>query len=329
MKAIMNPTLLRVSGMNDTKTKSENMNALFQSPYVQWFEHTPRDVREKNIDIYEIPQGNYNYSELNRYIHRVDNLFSTQAPGGKIKFSNICSSSHGQWRLYFMVSFGQGNTWESFCRDVEADFFTNFSVHQATLITIFQGILADAENTLNHHLFIHDYDKLVQFKHSLKEDNGQVSIHPLLVPFENLKKTSIAITQLFKVIEFFIPLAHLDIYYNQNPVDQHYSINLRLTKEIEGSGSNLVAVSGLVPVRIFNRTEFIDNPVEIDWAIPFAIARLIEKLEALPEYQKVKEKIDLYHKLSHDLKPLELEHGNNNNKDMGNNYNTHSPTLKI
>lgn len=263
------------------------------SEYIQFKDTSflePHEIAQTPLDMAH-PEGDY--SELNRYIQRLENILKTHRPKEKYQINLEWSEGQDQYCVcieklsltYFYVKHA---------------FTEDSSEHQKGLILPLAKLIDQNEQLFKAHPLIESGRIILQQEIIMQGGDPRYS-QDFFKPFGQFAVTLDAFEQLFNHADLFRKDAFFNFVFHQDSIEQNYHIQAMMcTPE-----NFKFILSNPVVIDAKEVADFFNNSVVMDNYLAKASYSLIESVQCHPDYLKAKAKVDLYHSL--DNEPVTAE----------------------
>lgn len=257
------------------------------SEYIQFKDSSFLEPHETGQSVpMEHPEGDY--SELNRYIQRLENILKTHRPQEKYQINLEWSEGQDQYCIcieklslnYFYV---------------KHSFTENSSEHQKGLILPLAKLIDQNEQRFLAHPLIESGRILLQ-QEIIMEGGDPRYTQDFFKPFGQFAVTLDAFEQLFSHVGLFRNDAFFNFFFHQDAIEQKYHIQAQVCVPENFK----FILSEPVTVESQDVADFFNNAVVMDNYLAKASYSLIESVQCHPDYLKAKAKVDLYHSLDNE-----------------------------
>jgi hypothetical protein len=271
-------------------TSAEAIVPIQLSHHIQFKDISFLENGEIPLDM-QHPEGDY--SELNRYIERLENILKTHQNEKKYQINLEWSD----WQDQYCVCI-EGFSLTYFY--VKHAFTENSVEHQKGLILPLAKLIDQNEQLFRAHPLI-ESGRIILQQEIIMEGGDARYTQDFFKPFGDFAVTLDTFEQLFNHVDLFRNDAFFNFFFHQDPIEQKYHIQAMMC-----TPENFKFIeSKPVTIDAKDVNDFFKNGVVMDNYLAQASYSLIESVQCHPDYLKAKAKVDLYHSL--DNEPVTAE----------------------
>lgn len=266
------------------------MEPLKQSIHIRWA-HNCLEKDGENI-AFSHPPGDY--SELNRYIERIDNIMQAYCPDG-VYYNSLEYEQNSKFDYLYLKHLQKGSTLYS--TDISKKFWKNATEHQKVLIPFARKMILELEKTYYAHPLL--FDGQVSFTSLIAKDGVGQMPSAFFIPHGQFPKSIHSFETVLAKMRLFLPEGHINIVHHKNISQNTFAFEINIQKSQDSTQAKIVHYKSSFNSQNMDEQNSLADI--IDQFLSLSLNVVDEKIQQLELYQKAQQKIDFYHHLDNTI----------------------------